>query len=211
MKIEADEVDDKVRSNSLINYLTKVSILASIEEIVKMGKFTNTHKLSKQQQNELFINFAKALATLKSSVEAANFIRDLFSKQESLMLARRLQIAELLNQGLTYAQIRKVMKVSENTIANVRVWLELYGDGYRTVLERTKTSEPKSDEGPLSWRNIKRKYPLYFWPQLLLEEIVKSANKREKQRLWKVIESLEEKTKLSKNLTKILTEQKPQY
>jgi TrpR-related protein YerC/YecD len=169
-----------------------------------MGKFTNTHKLSKQQQDELFINFAKALSSLKSSVEAANFIRDLFSQQEVLMLGRRLQIAGLLNDGLTYYQIRQVMKVSENTIAKVKIWLELYGEGYRAVLSRNQNKSLKPTDGAFSWGHVKRKYPMYFWPQLLLEEMVRNASKKERARLLNVVEALREKNKLSKELIKIL-------
>jgi hypothetical protein len=54
------------------------------------------------------------------------------------------------------------------------------------------------------WRTLKKSYPMYFWPQLLLEEIVKTANKREKQKLLNVVNGLREKTKLSNELLKIL-------
>ncbi len=168
-----------------------------------MGKFTNTRRLSKDQQNELFIRFSKALAAVKNPVEAANFIKDLFSEQEALMLARRLQIAELLNDGLTYEDIRKAMKVSHTTIAKVQTWLSLYGEGYRMVLKRT-TEKTKNSELSRPWRTLKKSYPMYFWPQLLLEEIVKTANKREKQKLLNVVNGLREKTKLSNELLKIL-------
>lgn len=73
-----------------------------------MGKFTNTKKLSKQEQDELFIRFAKVLSTLHGSIEAANFIRDLLSEQEALMLARRIWIAELLQQGYTNKFVGKL-------------------------------------------------------------------------------------------------------
>ena len=168
-----------------------------------MGKFTNTSKLSKVEQNELFVRFAKVLGAVRSSIEGANLIRDLLSEPEALMLARRLQIAELLNEGYTYGQIKKIMKVSQTTIAKVGTWLQLYGEGYRTIFKRTKSKgSPSILESP--WKQLKRQYPVYFWPQLLLEEIVKSANKKEKERLLKVIESMKEKTKLSKDLLKLL-------
>src|SRR3989344_2772066 len=127
-----------------------------------MGKFTNTHKLSKQQQNELFMRFAKVLASVHGSLEAAKLIRDLFSEQESLMLARRIQIAEMLMEGYTYAQIRQSMKVSETTISKVKAWLELYGDGYRVVLGRNKEPAPESENPNTPWKALKRQYPMYF-------------------------------------------------
>lgn len=159
--------------------------------------------MTKSQIHGLFADFAKSLASLHNPVEAANFIRDLLSEQEVVMLARRLQIARFLQNGLTYAQIKKAMKASETTVAKVQTWLKFYGEGYRMVLSRTKSTGSKSDfESP--WNLVKRKHPIYFWPELLLREIVKSANKREKQRLLTVINQMKEKTKLSKELLKLL-------
>jgi TrpR-related protein YerC/YecD len=160
-------------------------------------------KLNKRQQEELFINFARSLALLKNSTEVAQFLKDLLSEIEIMMFARRLQIAELLLAGSTYEQIRQAMKVSKSTIARVQTWLDIYGEGYRIVINRSsKHKEVSNTDTP--WSKIKRKYPQYYWPQLLLEEIVKSANKREKQRLIKVVEQLKDKTALSKQLMKLL-------
>lgn len=172
-----------------------------------MGKFSAYSRLSQSDINELFADFAKALSTLKNSVETANFIKDILSEQEVIMLARRLQIARLLDGGLTYEQIKQAIKASETTIAKVHTWLKLYGDGYRLVLKRTKPERSASEFGQ-SWQKLKRKYPMYFWPELLLKEIVKSANKKEKQQLVAVIGHLKEKTKLSKELLEILNNQK---
>ena len=154
----------------------------------------------------MFIDFAKAFASIHNSVEAANFIKDLLSEGEVIMLARRLQIARLLDQGYTYDEIERAMKVSNTTIAKVQTWLNLYGEGYRMVLKRTAgKASATSNPGPLSWNKLKKKYPMYFWPELLLKEIVNSANKKERARLVKVVDGLKEKTRLSKDLTKILS------
>jgi TrpR-related protein YerC/YecD len=173
-----------------------------------MGKYAASKRMSRQEQEDLFIDFAKALSSVKNPVESANFIQDLLSEAEVVMLARRLQVARLLLDGCTYEEIEKEMKVSNTTIAKVQTWLNLYGDGYRTIVERTKDkTEPENNE-PLSWSKAKKKYPMYFWPELLLKQIVKSANKREREKLLKVVGALKEKTKLSKELKKILSSNK---
>ena len=94
--------------------------------------------------------------------------------------------------------------MGDNTIAKVQLWLQVHGEGFKTVLERTahKHQPSKTEKSP--WQSVKKKYPKYFWPQLLLEEIVNGANKREKERLLKIVDSLKDKTKLSKDLLKIL-------
>jgi TrpR-related protein YerC/YecD len=164
-----------------------------------------TSKLSRGQQEELFIKLARSLAALPTAQESAELLKDLLSESEALMLARRLQIAELLIGGETYATIREETKASPGTISRVQTWLGLYGEGYRTVVKRMKHDQSESHkEVTLSFADAKRKYPMYFWPQLLLEELVKTANAREKARLKKVISQMKEKTQLSRQLNKLL-------
>jgi transcriptional repressor NrdR len=70
-----------------------------------MGKYAASKRMSRQEQEDLFIDFAKALSSVKNPVESANFIQDLLSEAEVVMLARRLQVARLLLDGCTYEEI----------------------------------------------------------------------------------------------------------
>lgn len=168
------------------------------------AKYKISAKLSKQERNELFIKFAKAIASLHNPKEVAHFLKDLLSEAEVIMLAKRLQIADLLIQGLTYEQIRQDLKVSDTTIARVQTWLMLHGEGYRIVINRVNKPAVFKDDPSKPFAQLKRKYPMYFWPELLLKEIIKAANKKEKERLLKVIDQLREKTALTKELNKLL-------
>ncbi|MEK7618070.1 MAG: YerC/YecD family TrpR-related protein [Patescibacteria group bacterium] len=172
-----------------------------------MGKFTNHKKLNKEDVEALFVEFAVAISSVKNSIEAANLIRDLLSEQEAIMLARRLQIARYLNDGLTYADIREEIKVSDPTISRVQTWLQNYGDGFRMVIERTRQSR-KIEKESLPWDRLKHSYPMYFWPQILLKQIVSSANKKEKQKLLNVVNQMKEKTKLAQELKVLLRQSK---
>ncbi len=171
-----------------------------------MARYSNIKKLNKQSQEDLFIRFARSLASIKNSEEAASFMRDLFTEQEILILSRRLEIAELLLEGLSYQNIRKLIPVSDSTIAKVQLWLTLHGEGFRVILQRTKKIEGSSQKtgDAFSWASIKKRYPQYFWPQAVLQEIVRMANKKERERLQKVITDMDEKSKLSKDLMKLL-------
>ena len=160
------------------------------------------NRLPKQKQTELFIKLAKALSSVHNAEEGAHLLKDLLYETEVLMLSKRLQIAELLIQGQTYEQIKTELKAGFNTIAKVQAWLEIYGEGYRTVISRISEKPKQTKERPFN--KLKRSYPMYYWPQLLLEEIIKNANKKEKERLSKIVEQLKDKTKLSKNLLTIL-------
>lgn len=161
-------------------------------------------KLTRKDHEELTLDLVNAVVGAKSVVNAALFLRDLLTKSEMQMLAKRLRIAKLLLAGLTYENIEEQLYVSHSTIAKIAIWLSEKGDGFRTIIEKLpKQTETKSSE--LSdWDSLKRKHSLYFWPELLLEEIVKSANNRQKQRIKDVLSSLEAKSKLHKELGKLV-------
>ena len=56
----------------------------------------------------------------------------------------RWRVAQLLDQGLSYREIRELTQVSVTTIGRVARFIEQGTGGYRTVLERTpgKPSKP---------------------------------------------------------------------
>jgi hypothetical protein len=119
------------------------------------------------------------------------------------MLARRLEIAELLIEGLTYEEIRSKLKVGATTIAKVQTWLDLYGEGYRIIKKRSAKKSTNSESTNV-FSKLKKAYPMYYWPELILKEIIKSATARKKNQLLKIIQQQREKTQLSKDLIKLL-------
>lgn len=153
-------------------------------------------KLTPKKRKELILDLCRALAVLNSSTEVADAITDLLTPKEVETIAKRLQIAEYLVKGKDYDFIRSELKVGYSTIARVNTWLNLSGEGFQIMLTRKKETKPLSlDEkyDPYSWHNIKRRYSLYFWPQLLLEELLKSASTKEKQKIKEVFEKLQMK------------------
>lgn len=178
-----------------------------------MAKFSRIPKLSPKEQQSLLIEFCKALVELKTPIEAAQFIKDLLSQQEAGMLAKRIAIARMLIDEKDYSQINARLKVSYGTIARISHWLATSGEGYRLIVNRVKPEKSTQQkfieelEKPVSWKNIKRKYASYFWPEILLEEIVKTAKKKQKERLHGILGRLDEKSNLFKNLSKILKEE----
>jgi len=172
-----------------------------------MAKFSRIPKLTKKERQELLIALCEALTSIHKKDEAAQFLADLLSPQELEMLAKRLEIARLLIDGDTYDVIRGKLKVSHNTIARVNAWLTLSGSGFRLVIQRTRnkgkkiyehTLEEKYD--PYSWYNIKRRYSMYFLPELIIEEIIKRSNEKERQKLDSILSSIEGKPEVFKNV-----------
>lgn len=178
-----------------------------------MAKFSRIPKLSKEEQEKLLIGFCRALVELKTPEEAAHFLRDLLSKQEAEMLAKRIEIARLLIEGFTYEKIQKSLKVSHGTVARVNHWLVNAGEGYRLIVSRVKPEKSERQEfieeleKPFSWKLMKRKYPSYFWPELILEEFVRNAKRNQKERMRKILEGFDEKSELFDELKILLRDE----
>ncbi len=90
------------------------------------------NKLKDSQTDALF----DAILTLKSKEECYCLFEDLCTVAEIKSLAQRFQIASLLYEGKTYAEIFGTTGGSTATISRVNRCLEYGADGYRTVLTR---------------------------------------------------------------------------
>ncbi|MBU2036945.1 hypothetical protein KJ866_01950 [Patescibacteria group bacterium] len=173
-----------------------------------MAKYSNPSKLSSSEQRELLIQLCRVIAKLNSPIEAAKFLKDILTAQEAEMLAKRLKVAERLMAGDTYARISFDFKISPSTIFRIHEWLKISGDGFRLGL--AKIAKEKFDKEYFNnsfdspWRDLKKKFPLYFWPQILLENVVRSANKRDRQRIEAVLDKIDKKTRLHKRLYRLL-------
>lgn len=168
-----------------------------------MGK--RLEKLSKQEQESLVFDLINALVQTKNVTETALFLQDLLTKTEMKVLAKRLRIAKLLLSGMTYQEIVDMLHVSHATIAKIAVWLSERGDGFRNIIKKLPEQKKLKSWADMSdWDHFKRRYSLYFWPELLLEEIVKQANKKQKDRIKSVLERLEEKSELHKKIEHML-------
>ncbi len=155
-------------------------------------------KLTTDGQYELILELCQAIVVTKNTKEAAHLLQDLLSKSEVERIARRLKIAKLLIAGVTFKEIQKYLKAGMTTISKINNWLSLSGRGYQMVIARTKKSLPSvSREGMEEiWRMMKRRYPSYFWPQMLLEGIFKEASKQQQDELVMIINKFAEKKKI---------------
>ena len=137
------------------------------------------------------VALCRALSTLNKSDEVAEFLLDFLSPKENETIAKRLRIAELLTRGWDYINIRQEVGVGYSTISRVSTWLNLSGKGFKLVLQMKKKDPKdltlKEIYDPYSWHNIKRRYTLYFWPELLLEELIKQSNENEKDKIKSII------------------------
>lgn len=164
-----------------------------------MAKFSKSARLPDKKRQQLILSFCQAIQSLKNDEEVAKFVTDLLSPQEMEMLAKRLQIAELLLKNEKYTDIRAQLKVGYSTIARVATWLGLSGEGFKIAISRKKSSTKKPDleeiYDPLSQYNFKRRYSHYYWPQLLIERILAESDKKHRQKITTILQSMVVKKK----------------
>lgn len=98
----------------------------------------------KTQQGELKTaarSLSEALLTLKTPQEMRQFLEDLCTPAEVEAMVDRWRVAQLVNQGNSYRDIRELTGVSVTTIGRVARFIEMGTGGYRTVLDRLGSKE----------------------------------------------------------------------
>jgi len=91
--------------------------------------------MSLKIEGKVFGMFINSIKNTKTSDEVVDFLNDLLSPAEKIMLAKRVSIAFLLLEDkYTYEDISKVLKVSKGTIAKVHSILILQGSGFKKIL-----------------------------------------------------------------------------
>jgi TrpR-related protein YerC/YecD len=165
-------------------------------------------KISNKEMEELLKEFCEVISVLKTPKEIMNFITDLLTREEIIMLAKRIKVAKLLLDGKNYREIESSLKVGHSTVARVSQWLAEGGEGFKMITERTKKEKPKPpsswDYAIQDWKKFQRRYPLMFWPQLLIEDIIKMMNKKQKDKIRQSIAKLDHKSNIYKQINKIL-------
>ena len=136
--------------------------------------------LRERMREELYRTFA----SLESREEVAAFCRDLFTPAEIVMFVRRLHTARLLIAGWTYKEIMKGLAIGNSTVKSVANRLYRDGKGFTLVQKRLKVilteiteeivREMDRLENPRGFEALKKKYSMYFWPDLLIEEAPKT-------------------------------------
>ena len=94
-------------------------------------------RLKNQDIDELF----EVILTLRDQEDCYRFFEDICTINEIHAIAQRLQVAKLLSEKRTYAEIEALTKASTATISRINKCLVYGADGYRRVLERLKENE----------------------------------------------------------------------
>jgi TrpR-related protein YerC/YecD len=82
------------------------------------------------------------IASLESASEVEAFLRDLCTYSELEAMAHRWQVAQLVDEGLSYLEIAKRTHASTTTVTRVAHWLRHGEGGYRLALDRAAGTIP---------------------------------------------------------------------
>ncbi len=80
--------------------------------------------------------FWDAMTLIEDRDEAISFLKDLLSPTEVRMLAKRLQIADMLAKGYKYQDIQNHVRVTKQTIASMNNKLNFGSDGLIKILQK---------------------------------------------------------------------------
>ena len=86
--------------------------------------------------NQNIKNLYQAILSLKSIEEAQKFFRDLLTEQEILEFSKRWQVAQMLEDKVSYSVIEKKTGLSSTTVARISKWLNKGKGGYKLMLKR---------------------------------------------------------------------------
>lgn len=97
----------------------------------------------------------KAICLLKKFDETSFFLRDLLTYGEHKALARRLEIAYLLELGYTHNEIADLLGVGVATVSRVNAKLKS-GAGFKQIINQLPQREPETRRlyqmsDPLKW------------------------------------------------------------
>jgi TrpR-related protein YerC/YecD len=83
-----------------------------------------------------FDELVEAVSRLRDPIVVAAFLRDLCTTTELDAMGQRLQVARLVDEGMSYQEISRRTGASTATVTRVAQWLHHGQGGYRAVLRK---------------------------------------------------------------------------
>ena len=94
--------------------------------------------LSPEKTNKMLKLFYKKINSINTESQTKNFLSDILTESEQIMIIRRLQIAKMLLEGKTYFEIKKELNVGVDTIKSVRYKIGYGNGGYIYFIKNLK-------------------------------------------------------------------------
>ncbi len=128
------------------------------------------NNLNEKERKKYLGDFYDMISMLSNRDEAKSFFKDLLILSETVMISRRLQIAQKLLSGISHEDIIEDLKVGSATITQVDKWLNNGFGGYRKIIEKHNKKSKKQQTKDLhsfgysydSFEGLRKRYPSHF-------------------------------------------------
>jgi uncharacterized protein YerC len=105
---------------------------------------------------------------VRGRAHVKEFLKELLTVSERVMLGRRILIARMLLSGATYEDVGKKLRVGRTTVGKVERWLQDQLPGYERAVRglnqemKKREQNAKARREPFSFTALKKKYKLHF-------------------------------------------------
>jgi uncharacterized protein YerC len=113
-------------------------------------------------RNKLQSLLVDCVSRCSQATVAADFIGDLLTDTEKIMISKRIGIALMLLKRVGAREISERLKVSFPTIYRVKTWLSVKGSGYRSLLESILKEDSARQRAHQSALRDTESSPLWF-------------------------------------------------
>lgn len=93
-------------------------------------------KLPEKTEKELIENLKAVFRKINKEEEISSLFHSLLSSTEQLMLAKRLAVIVLLQEGVAEPKIANALNVTRITVEKMRLFMETKGEGFNIALKK---------------------------------------------------------------------------
>lgn len=120
------------------------------------------YNIDPREKYKIIEEFFEIIAGLKNKKEVIDFFVGILTPSESLMMARRIQIAKMIINENSYEDIRKKLKVGFSTIQKTDKWINNEDRDYnlwikKCIIRNIKKRKDGRKNGDFS--SLLKKYP----------------------------------------------------
>lgn len=95
-------------------------------------------KIEPKVERELLDSLSYIFKELKTKNEVDKFLSSALSKNERLMVAKRVLTAYLLDNGVEETKVAQTLKLTNATITRFKMWIELNEEGFNLVFKKLR-------------------------------------------------------------------------
>lgn len=126
------------------------------------------HFVENKEKYAIIGEFYEIIANLKSKKEIVDFFVGLLTPSEALMMARRIQIAQMLLEEKSYDVICKKIRVSNQTITRTDRWLHSGDDSYDNWIGKCLKKKKENKCQSVYYTSLLDRYPQHRFLKDLL-------------------------------------------